>query len=174
MHCKLLIIDCGNWQYCRIFEYFHSLLSLGTSEIPFLKKRITPPDYIFVYGTLRRDANSEMHQLLAKHTEFVNDATYQGKLYKIDYYPGAVSSDDPNDAVQGEVYLLHQADVVLPLLDRYEEFGPEFPEPNEFIRKQQAVLLKNGCSVMAWVYVYNHSTEDLELIKSANYIQQSL
>ncbi len=126
------------------------------------------PDTIFVYGTLRRDANSEMHQLLAKYAEFVDDATYQGKLYKVDYYPGAVPSDNPNDVVQGEVYLLHQADVALPLLDQYEEFGPEFPEPNEYIRQKQAILLKNGRIVTAWVYIYNHSTERLEQIKSVN------
>lgn len=122
------------------------------------------PDYIFVYGTLSSSANNEMHQLLAKHAEFVDDATYQGKLYKIDYYPGAVPSDDPDDAVQGEVYLLHKTDAVLPLLDQYEEFGPEFPEPNEYIRRKQTVALKNGRTVAAWVYVYNHPTEDLERI----------
>ncbi|TAN64623.1 MAG: gamma-glutamylcyclotransferase [Methylobacter sp.] len=133
------------------------------------------PDTIFVYGTLRRDANSDMHQLLAKYAEFVDDATYQGKLYKVDYYPGAVPSDNPNDVVvQGEVYLLHQAEVALPLLDQYEEFGPEFPDPNEFIRKKQSVLLKNGRTVTAWVYIYNHPTEGLELIESANFIQQPL
>ncbi len=132
------------------------------------------PDYIFVYGTLKRDANSEKHQLLAKYAEFVDDAGYQGKLYKVDYYPGAVPSDNPNDVVQGEVYLLHRADAALSLLDQYEEFGPEFPEPNEYIRLKQTVALKNGRTVTAWVYVYNHSTENLELIKSANFIQQPL
>jgi gamma-glutamylcyclotransferase (GGCT)/AIG2-like uncharacterized protein YtfP len=132
------------------------------------------PDYIFVYGTLRRDANNEMSHLLAKHGEFVDDATYQGRLYKIDYYPGAVPSDNPNDVVQGEVYLLHQVDIVLPLLDQYEEFGSEFPEPNEFSRQKQAVALKNGGSVTAWIYVYNHPTSSLELIKSANFSQQPL
>ncbi len=127
------------------------------------------PDTIFVYGTLRRDANNKMHQLLAKHAEFVDDAIYQGRLYRIDTYPGAVPSDDPNDRVQGEVYWFHQADAVLPLLDRYEEFGSEFSEPNEFIRKKQPVLLKNGRIVTAWVYVYNHSTENLERIEPANF-----
>jgi len=133
-----------------------------------------PPDTIFVYGTLKRDANSEKHQLLAKYAEFIDDAGYQGKLYKVDYYPGAVPSDNPNDVVQGEVYLLHRADAALSLLDQYEEFGPEFPEPNEYIRLKQTVALKNGRTVRAWVYVYNHSTENLELIKSANFIQQPL
>ncbi len=132
------------------------------------------PVYIFVYGTLRRNANSEMHQLLAKHAGFAGDASYQGKLYTIDYYPGAVPSDDPNDEIQGEVYLLHQADVVLPLLDQYEEFGPEFPEPNEYSRQKQTVLLQNGRTITAWVYVYNHPITGLELIKPANFIQQLL
>jgi len=121
-------------------------------------------DYIFVYGTLRRDANSKMHPLLAKHAAFVDNAGYRGKLYKIDYYPGAVPSDDPNDVVQGEVYRLHQADVVLPLLDQYEEFGPEFPEPNEYSRKKQAVLLESGRTVTAWVYIYNHPIAGLDRI----------
>jgi AIG2-like family. len=141
-------------------------LSLGISE----DRRIMNPDYIFVYGTLRRDTNSEMSHLLAKHAEFVDDAMYHGKLYKIDYYPGAVPSDDPNDVVQGEVCLLHQADVALPLLDQYEEFGPEFPEPNEYSRQKQSVLLKSGRFVTAWVYVYNRPTEGLELVESANFL----
>lgn len=121
-------------------------------------------EYIFVYGTLRRDANSEMHHLLAEYAEFVSDASYRGKLYRIDYYPGAVPSDNPSDVVQGEVHLLHQADVVLPLLDQYEECGPEFSEPNEYSRQKQSVLLKDGRLVTAWVYVYNHPTEGLDLI----------
>lgn len=131
-------------------------------------------DTIFVYGTLRRDANSDMHQLLIKHATLVGDATYQGRLYKIDTYPGAVPSDNPNDVVHGEVYKLQQTDVALALLDQYEEFGPEFPEPNEYSRLKQSVTLRNSRTVMAWVYVYNHSTKDLELIESANFNQQPL
>jgi gamma-glutamylcyclotransferase (GGCT)/AIG2-like uncharacterized protein YtfP len=132
---------------------------------------MNPDEYIFVYGTLRRDTNSEAHRLLAKYAEFVDDATYQGKLYKVDYYPGIVPSDDPNDAVQGEVYLLHQSDVLLTLLDQYEECGPEFPEPNEYNRQKQPVLLKVGRLVTAWVYIYSHSTLGLELLKSGNFLK---
>jgi gamma-glutamylcyclotransferase (GGCT)/AIG2-like uncharacterized protein YtfP len=122
-------------------------------------------DYIFVYGTLRRDSNSEMHHLLAMHAEFVSDASYRGKLYQIDYYPGAVPSDNADDVVQGEVYLLHQADIVLPMLDQYEECGSEFPELNEYNRQEQFVLLKDGRTVTALVYIYNHPTEGLAPIK---------
>jgi len=122
------------------------------------------PDYIFVYGTLRRDANNSISELLARHAEFIGEAAYRGKLFKIDYYPGVVPSNDPNDIVRGEVYRLHQADVVLPLLDRYEEVGPEFPEPNEYIRQQQSVVLNDGSAVAAWIYIYYRSTQGLERI----------
>ena len=122
------------------------------------------PDYIFVYGTLRRDANNPMSELLARHTEFVGEAFYRGELFKIDYYPGVVPSNDPNAIVRGEVYRLHQTDVVLPLLDQYEEFGPEFPEPNEYIRQRQSVMLSDGSAVATWVYIYNRSTQGLERI----------
>ena len=44
------------------------------------------PDYVFVYGTLRRDSNSEMYHLLARYGQFVGDATYRGKLYMVDYW----------------------------------------------------------------------------------------
>ncbi|MGZ5028245.1 MAG: gamma-glutamylcyclotransferase family protein [Methylobacter sp.] len=121
-------------------------------------------EYLFVYGTLKRDSNSQMHRLLANYAEFVGEATYQGKLYRIDYYPGAVPSDDPDDVVRGEVYLFHQADIALPQLDRYEECGPDFPEPSEYKRLEQSVLLRDGRRVTAWIYIYNHCTEGLEPI----------
>ena len=126
------------------------------------------PDYIFVYGTLRRAVNNEMSQLLFKHATFIDEASFQGKLYQIDYYPGAVASDNADDIVKGEVYLLNQAEVLLPLLDKYEEFGPTFPEPNEYLRQQQQILLNNGRLITAWMYVYNHATEGLKLIQSVN------
>lgn len=128
------------------------------------------PAYIFVYGTLRRNTNSEMHHLLAKYAEFVDDATCPGKLYKVGYYPGMVPSGNSNDLVHGEVYLLQYTDSVLALLDRYEEFGLEFPEPNEYIRQRQTVFLKNGNIFTAWTYIYNHPTEGLELIEPTDFL----
>ncbi len=110
-----------------------------------------------------------MHRFLAKHAEFAGTASYCGKLYKIDGYPGAVPSEDPTDKVHGEVYLIRHADVVFPRLDQYEECGPEFPEPHEYCRRKQKVCLGNGDTVMAWVYLYNHSTEGLLLIESADF-----
>lgn len=121
-------------------------------------------DYIFVYGTLKHDANNPMAELLSSHAEFIGEAVYQGKLFKIDYYPGVIPSDDPNDKVSGEVYRLDQSDDVLPLLDLYEEVGSEFPVPNEYIRQLQLVTLNDGSIVNTWIYIYNRSTQNLERI----------
>ncbi len=69
-------------------------------------------EFLFVYGTLRRDVVGEMYRLLARYSDFVGEATYQGKLYKVTHYPGVVPSNDPADLVQGEVYRIRNPDLV--------------------------------------------------------------
>jgi len=127
-------------------------------------------EFLFVYGTLRRATRSEMYHVLARHAELVGEATYQGKLYNVDYYPGVVPSDDPADAVQGEVYRLRNARVVLSRLDQYEECGHGFPEPTEFVREIQKVHVRGGETVPAWIYLYNRTTANLELVQSGDFL----
>jgi gamma-glutamylcyclotransferase (GGCT)/AIG2-like uncharacterized protein YtfP len=121
-------------------------------------------EFLFVYGTLRRDVGGEMYRLLTRHSDFVGEATYQGKLYKVTYYPGVVPSNDPSDLVQGEVYRLRNPDLVLPRLDEYEECGPGFKEPTEYVRLSQEIQLRKGETLSAWVYVYNRPINGLELM----------
>ena len=129
------------------------------------------PQFIFVYGTLRRDFKSKMHSFLAEHADFIGRATYQGKLYKIDYYPGAVPSNNPKDVVYGEVYQLREPALVLSKLDEYEECGPKFPSPTEYIRKVQAVQLEKKETLLAWIYLYNISIKNLQRIFSGNFLE---
>ncbi len=126
-------------------------------------------EFLFVYGTLRGGAGSEMHLLLARHADFVGDATYQGKLYKVDDYPGVVPSPDPSDLVRGEVYRLRDSDLLLLRLDRYEGCGPGFPEPTEYIRKIQPVRLPGGETIPAWIYLYNRPTDKLERVATDDF-----
>lgn len=125
--------------------------------------------FLFVYGTLRRDPDSEMHHFLARHADFVGEATYQGKLYKIGDYPGAVPSEDRSDLVLGEVYRLRDCDLLLGRLDRYEGCGPGFPAPTEYIRKIQPVRLHCDETIPAWVYLYNRPTDNLERVESGDF-----
>jgi gamma-glutamylcyclotransferase (GGCT)/AIG2-like uncharacterized protein YtfP len=129
--------------------------------------------YLFVYGTLRRDSNSEMYHLLAHYGHFVDYATYQGKLYKVDYYPGLVPSDNPHDVVHGEVYKFSCPDIVLSRLDDYEECGPKFSKPTEYVRRKENVKTKSGEVITAWVYIYDRPTEGLQLIQSGDFFERS-
>ena len=127
--------------------------------------------FLFVYGTLRRDSGNDMYHLLARHANLVGEATYQGKLYKIDYYPGVAPSKVTSDVVMGEVYHLCDPDLVLLQLDQYEECGAEFAEPTEYIRVLQDVRLQNGEMNSAWIYLYNQPLSSLDLIPSGDFLK---
>ncbi|MDP4944420.1 MAG: gamma-glutamylcyclotransferase [Alishewanella sp.] len=131
-------------------------------------------EYLFVYGTLRqhaprRAAGNRCYQLLQQYARLVGLGGLQAKLYLVDYYPGAVPSNDPAWQVVGEVYQLAKAANLLTELDAYEECGPGFASPTEYLRLKQPVTLQNGAAVTAWVYVYNRATDDLKPILSGDF-----
>ena len=127
--------------------------------------------HLFVYGTLRRRAGSAMYPLLACHAAFVGEASYQGVMYKVGRYPGVVPSRNSSDQVRGEVYRLRQPALVLPQLDRYEQCRPDLPERAEYIRERQAVRLRNGKRLTAWVYLYNRPVERLPRVPSGDFLK---
>jgi len=132
-------------------------------------KKVMEDEYLFVYGTLRRKARSSLFPTLDRFSDFVGEAVYQGKLYRISHYPGVVPSDDPADQVQGEVYLLCNPFVVLSRLDRYEGCGPGFTKPNEYVRDRHDVRLLTGEALSAWVYIYNRSIAGLECLPDGDF-----
>ncbi len=114
-------------------------------------------DYIFVYGTLRKDVGHTMSQVLAKYAHFAGAATFQGKLFDLGSYPGTVPSDDLRDAVRGEVYALEplDRDDVLTILDEYEGYNPEDQDSSEFRREHLTITFDDGRRAPAWIYLYN-------------------
>lgn len=129
-------------------------------------------DYLFVYGTLKTEGNHPLGRLLKSSARFVGKAVFQGKLYLINDYPGAVSSDNPGDVVYGEVYLLGNRKGILSQLDQYEETGAGFPEPTEYVRQKKNVRLESGESLEAWIYLYNRATEKLQAIDSGHFTRK--
>ena len=127
-------------------------------------------EFIFVYGTLRRDTATPMSYLLAQHCGYFSEGYMQGRLYQVEGYPGAIESDNPKDRVYGEVYSLVNPSLILPELDNYEECTNKFPEPHEYTRKKLPISLIGGACITAWVYVYNHSVSNLMRIKSGDYL----
>jgi gamma-glutamylcyclotransferase (GGCT)/AIG2-like uncharacterized protein YtfP len=127
-------------------------------------------EFIFVYGSLRKQIALNMHHLIAGQCEYFSDGAMHGTLYEVCGYPGAIESGDGKDKVIGELYKILDKKQLLALLDEYEECSKRFPIPHEYSRKQISIELSGGGSVVAWVYLYNHDVSKLKQIKSGNYL----
>ncbi len=125
--------------------------------------------FLFVYGTLRRTVGGVMHERLLRRSQFVRCATFQGRLYLVADYPGAVSSSHPSDVVHGEVYRLLDPQPLWSELDQYEGSVGETPEQKEYVRGIHQVVLRGGDSLSAWVYVYNRSIQGLPRLESGDF-----
>ncbi len=130
-------------------------------------------NYLFVYGTLMKATGNKMYRLLAGNSDFLDDGYFQGKLYLVDYYPGVIDSTSPEDIVKGEIYLLKKPNETLNKLDLYEECGPSFDQPTEYIREKRDITLKSGKTLKAWVYIYNYPVQGLKLLKSGDFLNKS-
>jgi gamma-glutamylcyclotransferase (GGCT)/AIG2-like uncharacterized protein YtfP len=118
-----------------------------------------PTDILFVYGTLRHGCDNDMARRLAAGSEWLGTGTLNGRLYHIDDYPGLVMDGDA-PPVAGDIFRLRDAGAMLAVLDAYEEAGPDFPAPQEYVRCVTSVTTDSG-TLDAWVYIYNWSVTDL-------------
>jgi gamma-glutamylcyclotransferase (GGCT)/AIG2-like uncharacterized protein YtfP len=125
-------------------------------------------EFLFVYGTLMKATDHPMAAELQRHARFVGDAVFNGRLYRLDGYPGAVASADASDQVHGELYELTAAGRILPVLDRYEGCAVGSPKPTEYVRELRSVHA-GETSFKAWIYMYNHAADGWERIASGRY-----
>lgn len=125
-------------------------------------------DYIFVYGTLRRNSTKSIEQWFPGNAIYVAEGVIKGTLYLIEDYPGLIIHDedeqDEQDSnlrslnqVYGEIYRIKNARELLEILDCYEECGPEYTTPNEYRREKRPVMEKDkpNMTIPCWVYLYN-------------------
>lgn len=127
-------------------------------------------ELLFVYGTLRKKAAADMHHWLVRHARYYSAGQMSGELYEVAGYPGALATVGNGRRISGELYKIIDAESVLPTLDEYEECTERFPKPHEFIREKRPVTLPDGKQVLAWVYLYNRNTAQLERIDSGDYL----
>ena len=127
-------------------------------------------DRLFVYGTLMRDFDHPMAQLLSRSADFIGEARCRGRLYLIKHYPGLVLSDDADEVVFGELYRLTQPEALLREFDMYEACGEGFAEPTEYLRRMLPVTLADGAISEAWTYIYNWPVAHLARIESGRFV----
>jgi len=128
--------------------------------------------HLFIYSTLRTTEGHPLHNYLRGLSDFVGKASIGGIKVELDGYVGLLPSRDPNERVTGELYRIHEgaSEKLFEVLDAYEGCGKEDPEPHEFFRHRQDVMLdadgepsanqepsadKNQKAIEAWVYLYN-------------------
>ena len=115
---------------------------------------------LFVYGSLRRDAEGMSHPLLAD-ARCLGAATVAGALFRVDWYPGLVLGGE--GVVHGELYELpiDKVDHMLTSLDDYEGGG--------FRRRKASVTVDGIDHADAWVYTYIGPTHALSAIDSGDH-----
>ncbi|TNJ42974.1 gamma-glutamylcyclotransferase [Tamlana fucoidanivorans] len=126
-------------------------------------------DFLFVYGTLLKQADNEMSRFLASHSHCIGDGYFQGKLFQVAHYPGAILSDAPADKVYGSVYQLYHASTVFNVLDDYEGINEQSDVPDLYKRILVEAWLFDKRKLKAWVYIYNRPTKGLPVISSGKY-----
>jgi gamma-glutamylcyclotransferase (GGCT)/AIG2-like uncharacterized protein YtfP len=124
-------------------------------------------NYLFVYGTLLDDAN-EFGAYLKKNLQFFAEGKFNGLLYDIGKYPGAIYHPGGDAYVYGSVLILNDVEKDLTLLDAYEGFGEHEEQPNLFVRELIAVDIGQEL-LTCWVYLYNRPVEDNIRIVSGRY-----
>jgi gamma-glutamylcyclotransferase (GGCT)/AIG2-like uncharacterized protein YtfP len=129
-------------------------------------------DRLFVYGTLMRDFDHPMAQLLSRSADFIGEARCPGRLYLVKHYPGMVLSDATDDVVFGELYRLKQPEALLREFDMYEACGEGFADPTEYIRRLLPVTLVDDTTSEAWTYLYNWPVAHLPRIASGRFMEK--
>ncbi len=126
-------------------------------------------EYLFVYGTLRKAQDGNVHPDLIQAV-FLSDAHVSGKLFLIAHYPGIVLGDFGHHySVRGEIYRLLDPAPILQKLDDYEECSPHFPSPHEYQRTSCIATLPDGSTIRTWIYTFQHSTEHLTQLNHGDF-----
>jgi gamma-glutamylcyclotransferase (GGCT)/AIG2-like uncharacterized protein YtfP len=126
-------------------------------------------DYLFVYGTLRKDYDLKLRKKVQNDLEYAGRAKVGASLYDLGSYPGAVKSNDGREVI-GDVFLVNDPGRVFQVLDKYEGYRENETSNSEFVRKRNRVKMSSGKNVNAWVYWYNFDTGNKTKIRQKDYL----
>lgn len=123
---------------------------------------------LFVYGTLKEGFNNPFATKLRSESSFVGTGYFPGRLYRVDWFPGAVHLPEEKSRVWGEVYHVFDFEKLILQLDEYEEVLDD-EVASLYLRRQIPVVLDNGRQLICWTYTYNQPTENLPLIEDGRF-----
>jgi gamma-glutamylcyclotransferase (GGCT)/AIG2-like uncharacterized protein YtfP len=124
---------------------------------------------LFVYGSLMSTAHHPMGDRLRREARLVGEATIEGRLYRISWYPGLVAGGQSSERVHGEVYALQAPARSLVWLDEYEGLVPGNPDAGEYERVERPVQLATGETMTTWVYAFRGDATKLTRVSSGKW-----
>ncbi|NBI27508.1 gamma-glutamylcyclotransferase family protein [Chengkuizengella marina] len=126
---------------------------------------------IFVYGSLMKKAMYGAYEHFLKgNTEKEVSGTIKGKMYVVTEYPAVIEGQ--NEIVGELMYINPQKYwAVLKSLDIFEEYVESRPDISLYLRKSKIVNTERNEKVEAWVYIWNHSVEDLIRVEDGDWIK---
>ena len=126
-------------------------------------------EYLFTYGTLRLDQSHPMAHFLAENASLVGFGILtKARLYRIDWYPALIETNDEQDEVIGDLFKLNDKSA-WQKIDEYEGIGTGEP-PYEY-RRAKVIIKTEKEELESWVYFYNIPLpENAELIESGDFL----
>jgi gamma-glutamylcyclotransferase (GGCT)/AIG2-like uncharacterized protein YtfP len=122
------------------------------------------PDYIALYGSLRKRGGIGDEPDLSKRLKPAGAAIIEGKLIDLGTYPGLILG---SGNVQAELYEVVDRDAFR-IMDQHERYDPTDIKGSLYLRRAVRLLQP---SVDAWVYVYNHPAGAAPEVASGDWIE---
>jgi gamma-glutamylcyclotransferase (GGCT)/AIG2-like uncharacterized protein YtfP len=120
--------------------------------------------FLFVYGTLRKDANHPMAKFLNQQAKYIGEGFAIGKLYQVSWYPAFKKSLNKKDVVKGDVYQINEKnkESLIKTLDEYE--GDEYD-------KEHLEIEIDNRKIQALVYIYTKPIDENKRIISGDFLK---
>jgi gamma-glutamylcyclotransferase (GGCT)/AIG2-like uncharacterized protein YtfP len=125
--------------------------------------------FLFVYGTLL-DERNPFGGFLKNACTFYKKGKFNGKLFDLGEYPGAIYVPNIKQYVYGNIFTMNDPAGILKMLDDYEGLGEIQPQPNEFIRQIIEVEAESKIA-NCWAYLYNMPADGHWQITSSDYMK---
>lgn len=128
-------------------------------------RRDSAPQYLFVYGTLKREGKSHKQLNRDNRVRFWGSARIQADLYRLngEEYPGAVLTSTPKRFVRGDLFVLEDPQRTLRDLDEFEGVD------EGLFRRELVDVWLRGRVVKAWTYLYARKLTNATFLPSGIY-----
>lgn len=117
---------------------------------------------LFTYGTLMQAFDNPYARRLRLSSKYIGKGYFNGKLFRVEWYPGALYEPGAPTRVHGEIYQLTSLEI-LKELDEYEDVL-EDEAASLYVRKVVPVRNSQEMVIPCWAYLYNKPITELPLI----------